>query len=321
MISCQEPFFKREPKTDRETIFNQVWNDFDRSYPAFEIRKINWDSVYDVYYPRATAATTDDELFKVIESMLLTLKDGHVNLMSPVKTVGHDVLTGRRRNFLGLDVIRPQLSNWSGNRAILYGKLPGNIGYLYVARWSGELEEFEIIKSIIESFSAVKGIIIDVRNNTGGNDANADEISSHFADMKRVTSYVRYKSGPAHDAMGEYIDRVIEPDKKSKKNDVPIIVLTNRACFSANEHFILTMRSFPYVKTLGDTTGGGSSNPMWRELPHGWNYRMPRWLQYDLDKKTFEAVGIFPDYPVWISKADSAAGRDAILEEAIRKLN
>jgi len=56
----------------------------------------------------------------------------------------------------------------------------------------------------------------------------------------------------------------------------PIALLTNRRTFSAAESFVLAMRTLPQVTIVGDTTGGGSGNPLHRELPNGWGLSVSR---------------------------------------------
>jgi C-terminal processing protease CtpA/Prc len=99
-----------------------------------------------------------------------------------------------------------------------------------------------------------------------------------------------------------------------------VAVLTNRRCFSATEEFVLAMKVLPHVVVVGDTTGGGIGNPLYRELPNGWVYQVPRWIEFTPEMTIIEGVGLAPDFPVSISKADSDRGRDTILEEAIRLL-
>jgi len=73
----------------------------------------------------------------------------------------------------------------------------------------------------------------------------------------------------------------------------------------------------PYVVTIGDTTGGGAGNPIARELPNGWSYRIPRWIAYTADTTSYQGIGLPPDTTVWITPEDAAQMRDPILETAI----
>jgi len=80
-------------------------------------------------------------------------------------------------------------------------------------------------------------------------------------------------------------------------------------------------KALPNVTVIGDTTGGGSANPITLTLPNGWSYRVSRWIQYTAQKTIFEGTGLPPDIPLWITSADSSAGRDVILERAIQVLH
>jgi C-terminal processing protease CtpA/Prc len=97
------------------------------------------------------------------------------------------------------------------------------------------------------------------------------------------------------------------------------MVLTNRGVYSASEDFVLAMRATK-ATIVGDTTGGGSGNPLIKALPNGWIYRIPRWQQVTPEMKSYEGTGITPDIAVWISKPDSLAKKDTILERAMMEI-
>ncbi len=80
------------------------------------------------------------------------------------------------------------------------------------------------------------------------------------------------------------------------------------------------MRTLPQVTVVGDTTGGGSGNPVYRELPNGWTSRVPRWLEFTSDFEPFEGVGLAPD--IWVSTPDALleSGTDRIFETAVEIL-
>ena len=84
--------------------------------------------------------------------------------------------------------------------------------------------------------------------------------------------------------------------------------------------FVLAMQVMPHVTVIGDTTGGGVGNPIYRELPNGWTYRLSTKIQADARGRVIEATGVFPHIPVRTTVADSAAGTDRILEKAIEVL-
>ncbi|MEQ9147001.1 MAG: hypothetical protein RLP13_01915, partial [Cytophagales bacterium] len=81
-LSCGEAFFDDDPPNNPTTNFEILWKRMDERYSFFDYKKINWDSVYQVYRPQVDDNMTPQELFDVMEAMLNTLKDAHVNLRS-----------------------------------------------------------------------------------------------------------------------------------------------------------------------------------------------------------------------------------------------
>jgi C-terminal processing protease CtpA/Prc len=100
----------------------------------------------------------------------------------------------------------------------------------------------------------------------------------------------------------------------------PVMILTNRQSFSATEWFVLLMDLAPKVQIVGDTTGGGGSVPITRELPNGWTLRISNTQTRLPSGRMFQGTGIYPDVPVWISKEDESNSIDTILEKAMELL-
>lgn len=83
--------------------------------------------------------------------------------------------------------------------------------------------------------------------------------------------------------------------------------------------FVNTMRQFPNVTTMGDTTGGGSGLPFSSEIPNGWSIRFSASPMFDPDMNQLE-FGIEPDVKVNMTSEDMQQGKDTIIETAIKKL-
>ena len=66
---------------DPEKNFEALWRTFQKRYPFFALRKVDWQKQYDTYRPRVTKETGDDELFDIFRQMLDPLDDGHVELI------------------------------------------------------------------------------------------------------------------------------------------------------------------------------------------------------------------------------------------------
>jgi hypothetical protein len=309
--------FEEEPGRLPVDVFESLWTDFSVSYPSFEQRKVNWDSLYTVYRPRVNNSLTENQLFSITREMLAHLKDGHVKLVAKRMSVQHNPAAGKPTNFPGRNYLRGMLTSLRENNVIMSGFLTPELAYVYIESWGSTPDQYSLIDQCLKDFTRAKALIIDVRGNGGGSDDHAKEVMGRFVDRQTLVSFVRYKSGPGRNELGDFLTRSIEPKGSSSFLNKPVFILTNRRCYSANEFFIVSMKSLPHVLLVGDTTGGGSANAIPRELGNGWYYTMPRWLQYDLDKKTFEGKGICPHHPVWTSKSDSTAGRDLILEKAM----
>jgi hypothetical protein len=309
-----------------ETNFETLWKEFDTRYSFFEIKKINWDSLHTVYRAQVTSTTTDAQLFQIMSSLLSNLKDGHVSLTTSVGTYAYTGWYSQYpTNFLSTTAVARYFSADYGTTAggyLRYAKIADSIGYLYIGpTLSGDQTLWtQAIDAIINTLKDCKGIIVDIRNNGGGNDALGNIVAGRFADQQRVYSYVRWRNGPSHFDFTEYQAATIQP-QGPRQFTKPVAFLTNRHCFSSAEGTTLMMKALPNVTLIGDTTGGGSANPIALTLPNGWSYRVSRWIQYTAQKTVFEGTGLPPDIPLWISPADSVAGRDAILERAIQFLH
>ena len=73
---------------------------------------------------------------------------------------------------------------------------------------------------------------------------------------------------------------------------------------------------------VGQFTGGGSGNPMTRELPNGWIIKVPRWQVGDpLTKELYEGIGLEPDVILMQRTLDTTLGIDRVLEFSINYIN
>ncbi|MFQ5636996.1 MAG: S41 family peptidase [bacterium] len=311
-----------DPESTPEKNFEILWNDFDKTYSFFELKNINWDSLYAVYRPQVTRQTAGEQLFEIISTMLAHLKDGHVVVRTPHGIYSYTGWYDQfPENFLGISHIKSQyLADFSQSDPITYGLLNDDIAYLHIKIFGARNESYKVIDRIVEDFQSLKGIVVDVRSNGGGSDRNAETVASRFAEKKRLYRYVQYRNGPRHSDFTDLFPGYIEPEGQ-KQFTKPVVLLTNRSCFSATETFVLAMRILPHVTVIGDTTGGGTGNPVSRELPNGWTYRLSSWIEYTSEKEPFEGIGLAPDIPVGISPADSLLGKDTILETAIQMLS
>ncbi len=302
--------------------FDLFWQDMDRHYSHFAVKDIDWNQLYEEYRPQVNEATGSAELFDVLCAMSEALKDGHVNIITSTGQCGY---SGWRdnypHNFFFNQVKIVYLNNTytvTGKENITYGRLSGGVGYVHIAGFSGSgwADDIDVALRELGPFDA---LVVDVRDNGGGSTSNAESIAGRFADQERLFSYYQYRNGPGHSDFTELKPKYVKPEGEERFTG-PIALLTNRGCFSACENFTLAMDGLPNVTIVGDTTGGGFGNPLFRELPNGWTYRFPVWIQSTHDGRVLEGIGIAPDVPETITSTDIRFAKDAILEKALEVL-
>jgi carboxyl-terminal processing protease len=69
---------------------------------------------------------------------------------------------------------------------------------------------------------------------------------------------------------------------------------------------------------MGDTTAGGFSDVISRELPNGWLYFVPVGDYRNADGGSEEGRGVAPKIVLVNTKEDIQSGRDKVLEAAIQ---
>jgi C-terminal processing protease CtpA/Prc len=195
-----------------------------------------------------------------------------------------------------------------------YGLVADSIGYTRIADfvgngWAGDMDE------VIRGLPTARTLVIDVRDNPGGNYVLAADMANRFADRKRTYGYIRRRNGPKHTDFTDFIEETIEP--AGVHFDGRVYVLANRHSFSSAEDFVLAMRSIPGVTVVGDTTGGASGGPIVRELANGWTYEISEWIEYTPDRVGFESIGLAPTVVVKNSASDAARGIDTELEQVL----
>jgi len=317
LLSCERILTSKDPENTPSNNFEILWHNLDRKYSLFTTKGIDWDSIYQAYRPEIYENMHDSSLFRTMGQMILELKDGHCDLRSTYGKIEYDYTLGYRENFVPHIVKVTYLGTKEKERDGMLYNIIDSVGYLYIGSFSTEITE-DGIREVLGHFSVTKGIIIDVRNNTGGNDRNCKIIANHFFDRKRKVEIVHFKTGPGHDDFGS-IDQFIEP-KDGLGVSKPTVILTNRICFSACNSFVSWMSSLPHVSLVGDTTGGGGGTPHFSELPNGWIYRYSANKSYRPDGLNMDE-GIPPNHYVTITERDSKRWRDTLIEYALDLIN
>jgi C-terminal processing protease CtpA/Prc len=204
----------------------------------------------------------------------------------------------------------------SSAEGYVYGSLTGrNVGYLHL---SGiDLTDKEFGDRLLENIGHHEAIIIDLRNNAGGDDNAGADLAARFSDREELVYTVQERNGPGHNDFADktgYFLRKAGPVPFTR----PVVVLTDKVTVSAAEVMLLYLKALPHVTQIGTATSGDFSDTgMRRFLPNGWQY------QYSIMKfllpdgvTSLDGIGHVPDVEIRNSAEDIAAGNDRVLARA-----
>ena len=301
----------------REDQFDQLWETFDRTYPYFTYKQIDWDRARATYRDAAIASPSMEAFSLVVRTMLAQLRDAHVYVESrggirtptwvPQSEMNWDATVFG--GYITRNDWVPQI-DWGWG-------LWGDIGYMLIPGWTDDFSTAEFDRAM-DFLRDAREIIIDVRMNGGGNDARAFAVAERFADQTRLAGYTRTRNGPGHDDLTNPMPRSIAP-RGPWQFTRPVTVLIGRGSFSSNESFIAAMGEFPHVTLIGDTTGGASANPRRVEMGEGWHYTVSTWIETTASGRIIEWNGIAPDIVVPWSHLAFAAGIDETIDFALAR--
>lgn len=325
LISC-ESFMgsrfddSRDTVTNKE-VFDHLWQEFSDYYPYFQHKNINWNHIYDIYRPSVDSVNSQEDLFDLLKQMIYRLKDGHIVLESPFNRYQYDdwYQSDYNSNLINANYLNYQLQEDQAG-VYSYGRIL-DILYVHLASFKGQKKPYKQLAQIIEaSNNNTNGIILDLRTNGGGSDVNAHLIAKEFINNSIRLRWIRYRNGPDHYSYSRWISNELTPKQHNYKH--PVVIITDRSVFSAAEDFVLALRQLPNVLVVGQFTGGGSGNPMTRELPNGWIIKVPRWQVGDpLTKELYEGIGLEPDFILMQRTLDTTLGIDRVLEFSINYIN
>lgn len=308
------------PANTKQSNFELLWKIVDENYCYFDYKRINWDSIKTVYKPRVDTAKTKRALFDVYGAMLNELKDGHVNLSSEFNVSRYwDWYLDYPQNYNSSLLER----NYLGSDYLIAGSLVmqkfNNVGYIYYSSFSSGFSATNLYSGL-HKLGKIDGLIIDIRDNGGGLVSMSDLFTQCFLKEETLVGYTRYKQGPEHTDFSPYFSKRLAPLDGGPAFEGPIVLITNRSCYSSANDFTNSMKCLPNVTHIGDKTGGGGGLPFSSELYNGWSVRFSKDPLYDRNKNQIE-LGIEPDIYVDMDKTEEANGIDTILEEAIFKLS
>ena len=333
------------------------WQTFAEQFALFPVYRTDWAAVDRRYRPTVTPTTSPEELFGILRAMILPFHNAHTNINAA--SIGRHYLgyrpvsdIGRRLQSADSLPIQELLALFSQearrSRAIIesrysagplrsyvndmidFGMLKDSIGYLRILAFDGFTKDGrfeqgaaalqEALDGVFTGAGRMKGLIIDVRVNTGGADPLALAVASRLAGARYLAYSKRTRnnlSGPPRFTAPQsvWVDVSTRPGYRGQ-----VVLLIGPETISGGETFAMAlMGRAPRVTLVGENTQGVFSDVWGRKLPNGWTFGVPTELYLTRSGKSFDAEGVPPAIRVSVfPRADLEVGRDGALERAIR---
>lgn len=243
--------------------------------------------------------TLDQNLFKILNDK--GDRDFELLVNSEPKregarTVRYKAITGPEWTALHyrnrIDLARQRVAEKSDNR----------IAYVHIEGMGGP-NQILFEKQLYEYAEGKDAVIIDVRNNGGGN------IADTLVNWLGIRPYATYHTRDGYPEAA--------PRRSWKK---PIVVLMNEFSYSNAEMFPYDMRATGLAKLVGMPTPGYVIWTFEMALVDGTRARMPNSGVYRTDGSPLENMGEKPNVRVPLNYEDWSAQRDPQLEKAIELL-
>lgn len=201
-------------------------------------------------------------------------------------------------------------------------ELAGGVAYIGLNTFDDPAIDSDF-EAKFDQLRGAKSWIIDLRYNGGGSSGIGYAILAHFIDapvegskqstrLYNPTLAARNQAQPWYDWETDTIAPIAGPRYRW-----PVYVLTSPRTCSAAEDFLIPVRAAKRVTIVGEPSCGSTGQPLTFSI-YGATARVcTKWDRFP-DGTEFVGVGVVPDVKAARTRADVAAGRDAVLEAALR---
>lgn len=318
-LTACELMFIEEPGKSPIAIFENFWQTFKDDYALFDERNVDWEATYEMYRPQVNINTRDAELYEIFTQMIAPIEDGHVALMA-----SHHGAFDANKYFqerlddelFDLSLIKRNYldeSEKTEGAKYVYGKIKSHdIAYIYFDDFRAEAVKLE---AMLKAFPHVKGYIVDLRHNNGGDVSYSYSFLGKFIQENKFFLRSKTKNGRGANDYTPWYNWYLK--KQNPYIDKPLIILTDRYTVSAAERMVMAAKTLPNVMIMGDTTNGTFGTKISRELANGWVYSYSIQKVEMFDGKSYEGIGLAPDVWVKNQEQEMEQGIDRTLQHAI----
>lgn len=177
----------------------------------------------------------------------------------------------------------------------IYLEMKGDIAYIVIAYFSERTDEelSPVLESIVDK--EARGIILDLRHNSGGLLPVVIDVASHFLKEGVVVNVV--------DSQGE--QTALEVKRMEVTTDLPMVVLVDSFTASGGEVLAGALQDYGRAALAGNKTFGKGSVNVLRQLKDGSAVYITtaRWLTPS--GRLIEGEGIEPDYELELGEEET----------------
>jgi C-terminal processing protease CtpA/Prc len=213
---------------------------------------------------------------------------------------------------------------WDQRRpAMVLHKLPGNVMHVVFYDFDDD-EPAQLFEKAFPEISQARALILDVRENPGGNSTWAYRILGFLTDRPQTVERWRTRNYEATHRAWDRMDNAFEwgenevaPAPGVQPYRGPVAMLISPWTYSAAEEFAVAFDTMDRGLLIGEPTGGSSGQPLVFALPGGGSARVCTKRDTYPDGREFVGVGVQPDRVVRPTIAHCRAGRDTVLAAAL----
>jgi len=216
------------------------------------------------------------------------------------------------------------------------GTIQNNILYLYFSSFSFTQSGPNVLPVLNYFFDTIaklpptiKGIVIDVRGNGGGEIVDLDYLLGSMITKPLTFGYTRSKNGNGRLDYTPWAPAIVTPQPGSVALTVPIVVLADHTSVSMSEITAMAIKTLPNGKFIGTTTWGANGPLAPSVYFNGGQFTAGNYVSVYtsstmfkyLDGSIYEGKGVPPD--IFVKETASAYhfGVDQQLEAAITYIN
>ncbi len=200
-------------------------------------------------------------------------------------------------------------------------------GIVYVAL--PHFQTAEIASSFHDAFpnfDGIRGIVLDLRRNSGGNSGNGYEILKRLISEPVSPYHVRVPvNAPVLGSWGMAArfwlaprdQHGIYPNYDLPSFGGPVVVMASACTYSAAEDFIVAFKAAKRGAVVGQPTGGSTGQSVYFPLPGGGTGQIVGVWDIDAAGNEFVGAGIAPDIHVTPELIDYSGNRDRALDTAL----